>query len=142
MKRNLTGILSLVVMSLMINASAYAQSFAKANVPFAFHVGSKQLPAGTYVVNVVGLNAIEVRNAQTSAGALSVASGREYRSESYPKLVFHLLGNQYFLAEIWRGPAASGMTISPSKEEKSLEKELRLANSQPNVGEEVMIALK
>jgi hypothetical protein len=140
MKRNLIGILSLVVMSLMINATAYAQSFAKANVPFAFHVGSKQLPAGTYVVNVVGLNAIEVRNAQTRASAMSVA-GHDYQSGSVAKLVFHRLGNQYFLAQIWRGAGTSGMMIAPSKQEKALEKELRLATSQQNVGEEVMIAL-
>ena len=37
MKRNLIGILSLVVMSVLISATgAYAQSYAKADVPFAF----------------------------------------------------------------------------------------------------------
>lgn len=51
MKRNLISILSLVVMSLLLNATgAYAQSYAKANVPFAFNVGAKQLPAGTYEI--------------------------------------------------------------------------------------------
>jgi hypothetical protein len=140
MKRNLTGILSLVVMSLMISATASAQSLAKANVPFAFHVGSAQLPAGTYAINAVGLSAIEIRNAQTRAGALSIV-GRDYQSDSVAKLVFHRLGNQYFLAEICRGAGTSGMTIAPSKQEKSLEKELKLATGQLNVGEEVMIAL-
>ena len=38
MKRNLVTILSLVVMSLMFSAaSAYSQTFAKADVPFAEH---------------------------------------------------------------------------------------------------------
>jgi hypothetical protein len=140
MKRNLIGILSLVVMSLMTNATAYAQSLAKANVPFAFYVGSAQLPGGTYAIDAVGLTTIEIRNAQTSAGALSIV-GRDYQSDSVARLVFHHLGSQYFLAEIWRGAGTSGMMIAPSKQEKSLEKELKLANSQPNTGEEVMIAL-
>jgi hypothetical protein len=140
MKRNLIGILSLVAMSLMINATAFAQSLAKANVPFAFHVGSKQLPAGTYVVNAIGLNTMEIENAQTRAGALSVV-GRDYENGSVAKLVFHRLGDQYFLTEIWRGAGTSGMVIARSKQEKSLEKELRLADSRPNVVEEVMIAL-
>ena len=140
MKRNLIGILSLVVMSLMFNAAAYAQSLARANVPFAFNVGSAQLPAGTYAIDAVGLSAIEIRNAKTSAGALSIVR-REFQGDSGAKLVFHRLGDQYFLAQIWRGAGTSGMVIAPSKKEKSLEKELKLANSEPNVGEEVMIAL-
>ena len=51
MKRNLIGILSLVVMSLMFTATgAYAQSYAKAECTLRFQVGSAQLPAGTYEV--------------------------------------------------------------------------------------------
>ena len=54
MKRNLITILSLVVMSMIFNVTgAYAQSFAKADVPFAFNVGTAQLPAGTYEVKVL-----------------------------------------------------------------------------------------
>jgi hypothetical protein len=140
MRRNLIGILSLVVMSLMINAAAYAQSNVRANVPFAFQVGSAQLPAGTYTVNAVGLSAVEIQNPQTGAGAMSIVR-REYENDSAAKLVFHRLGNQYFLAEICTGAGTRRVIIAPSKEEKSLEKELKLATSQPNVGEEVLIAL-
>jgi hypothetical protein len=140
MKRNLIGILSLAVMSLMTNATAVAQSLVKANVPFAFHVGSQQLPAGTYVVKPIGLSTMAIQNAQATAGALS-SFGSNCEGGSVAKLVFHRLGDEYFLAEIWRGAGTSGMVIARSKQEKSLEKELRLANSQPNVVEEVMIAL-
>ena len=73
MKRNLITILSLVVMSLMFNATgAYAQSFAKADVPFAFNVGTKQLPAGTYEVKVLSQSPYEImiQNIETRAGAL------------------------------------------------------------------------
>ncbi|MGA7049622.1 MAG: hypothetical protein WBY98_25415, partial [Candidatus Sulfotelmatobacter sp.] len=120
MKRNGIGILSLVVISLMLNAAAQAQSAAKANVPFAFKVGSAQLPAGTYVINTAGASAIEIRNGHTSAGALSLVR-REYQRDSGAKLVFHHVADQYFLAEIWRGAGTNGMVIAPSKQEKSLE---------------------
>ncbi len=73
MKRNLITILSLVVMSLMFNAtSAYAQSFAKADVQFAFNIGSTQLAAGTYEVKSLasGTNGIMIRNPETGAAAL------------------------------------------------------------------------
>jgi hypothetical protein len=139
MKRNVIGILSLVVMSLMLNAAAQAQSAVKANVPFAFKVGSAQLPAGTYLIHTVGASAIEIRNGQTSTGALSLVR-REYQSSSSAKLVFHHVADQYFLAEIWKGAGTNGMVIAPSKQEKNLERELRLATGESK-SEDVLIAL-
>ena len=77
MKRNLIGILSLVVLSVLISATgASAQSYAKANVPFAFTVGSAQMPAGTYEIKNAGASAIVIQNDDTNAAALSNA-GRE-----------------------------------------------------------------
>jgi hypothetical protein len=139
MKRNVIGILLLVVMSLMLNAAAQAQSAVKANVPFAFKVGSAELPAGTYIVSTAGASAIRIRNGQTSASALSLVS-REYQNNSGTKLVFHHVAGQYFLAEIWRGAGTNGMVIARSKQEKSLERELRLARRESK-SEDVLIAL-
>jgi hypothetical protein len=139
MKRNVIGILSLMVMSLMLNAAAQAQSAAKANVPFAFTVGSAELPAGTYVVSSAGASAIQIRDGQSNARALSLAR-RQYQSNSGAKLVFHHVAGQYFLAEIWTGAGTNGMVIAPSKQEKSLERELRLATGESK-NEDVLIAL-
>jgi len=141
MKRNLIGILSLVLMSLLLNApGAYAQSFAKANVPFAFTVGSAQLPAGTYEVKVGDSCAITIRNGLTSATAVSIAR-REYPRKTNAKLVFHQVGNQYFLAEIWRSSETEGMVVPTSKREKELEKELQAANGHAGGYAEVIVAL-
>jgi hypothetical protein len=141
MKRNLIVILPLVVMSLMLNATAHAQSLVQANVPFAFKVGSATLPAGTYVIKTLGNSTIAIQNRQTGAGAMSTTR-REYPRNSGPKLVFRHMGNQYFLAEIWGVTGRYGMAIAPSKQEKDLEKELQLASGQSTaVGEEVLIAL-
>ena len=46
------------------------------------------------------------------------------------KLVFHRVGNQYFLAEIWRSSDTEGMIVPTSKQEKELEKELRAAQQR------------
>lgn len=139
MKRNVIGVLSLAVLSLMLNAAAQAQSLAKANVPFAFSVGSAQLPAGTYVISAAGESAIQIRNDQGSASALSLVRAN-YQSNTGAKLVFHHVGGQYFLAEIWRGGGSNGMVITPSKQEKSLEKEMRLATGESK-NKDVLIAL-
>ncbi len=140
MKRNLIGILSLVALSVLISSTgAFAQAYAKANVPFSFKVGSAQLPAGTYeiTVNDASAGAIMVRNDDTSAAAISLAR-REGPRETAPKLVFHHVGNQYFLAEIWHGPDTDGRIVPTSRQEKELEKELQLAKGGY---EEVVIAL-
>jgi len=143
MKRNLIGILSLVVMSLLFNATgAYAQSYAKANVPFAFSVGSAQLPAGPYEIKVAsaGASSIMIQNHETSAAALSVAR-RDYPRHTGAKLVFHRIGDRYFLAEVWRGSDAAGMIVPTSKQEKDLAKELQLAKGLSDRNEEVIVAL-
>ena len=143
MKRNLIGILSLVVMSVLISSTgAYAQAYAKANVPFDFKVGSAQLPSGTYDVRILGNdNTVMVQNDETSSAILAIARHENPRDTS-AKLVFHHVGNQYFLAEIWRGPGTDGMIVPTSKQEKELEKELQLATAPAGGYQEVIVAFK
>jgi len=144
MKRNLITILSLVVMSLLLNATgAYAQSYAKANVPFAFNVGAAQLPAGTYEIRVLGEspNEIMIRNTETTAAALSIARSEGSRNTE-SKLVFDRIGTQYFLTEVWKGSGAGGMIVPNSKHEQELKRELQLAKSPSAVDEKVIVALK
>jgi hypothetical protein len=142
MKRNLIGILSLVVMSLLLNPTAvYAQSYAKANVPFDFKVGSAQLPSGTYDVREMGnANSVMVQNHETSSSAMAIARHENPR-DTDAKLVFHKVGGQYFLAEIWRGPGTDGLIVPTSKQEKELQKELQLAGNRAGGYEEVVVAL-
>lgn len=142
MKRNLIGILSLVVLSLLLNATTvYAQSYTKANVPFDFKLGSAQLPSGTYDVRAIGnANTVMVQNHETSSSAMAIAR-HEYPRDTGAKLVFHRLGNQYFLAEIWRSPGTDGLIVPTSKQEKELEKELQLANAPKGGYESVIVAL-
>jgi hypothetical protein len=139
MKRNLIGILSMVVMSIMMNATAQAQTVAKANVPFTFRVGSAQLPAGTYEIRAISDNVVAIRSTKSAAGALSLAR-RDPTQNTSSKLVFHHLAGEYFLTEIWGAPGTSGKMIPRSKQETNLEKELRAAG-QPSAGEEILIAL-
>jgi hypothetical protein len=144
MKRNLITILSLVVMSLLLNATgAYAQSYAKADVPFAFNVGAAQLPAGTYEIRILseGPNEIMIRNTETTAAALSIARTESSRNTE-SKLVFDRVGTQYFLTEVWRGSGEGGMIVPTSKHERELKKELQLAKESAGGNEEVVVALK
>jgi hypothetical protein len=137
MKRNLTGTLSLVVLSLMLTATgAYAQSELKATVPFAFKVGQSQLPGGTYEIRSnADNNTITIRN--STIGAMSLAR-REGSGDASPRLVFNHVGGQYFLSQIWGAAGNSRMNLPSSK----LEEELQMATAGSNSGEKVIVALK
>ena len=123
MKRNRIGSISLLALSLVFtNNGAFAQSPARADVPFAFNVGSKHLPAGAYEIKRADFNSnfVMVTNRGTGETVLSM-----YRPETpghiNHKLIFHHRGNQYFLAEIWGGEGSTGMAVSVPKAEPAVE---------------------
>jgi hypothetical protein len=139
MKRNLIGTLSLVVVSLLINVKgACAQSVVKANVPFAFNVGSSQLPAGSYRITVEdGSSFVMIGNSTTGATVLSLGQ-RQSPGAMRLKLVFQHLGNRYFLTQIWGKQGSAGLRFRAPKPETKFE-----IASQPSPSrKEVEIALK
>ena len=123
MKRNRIGNLSLLALSLLFSTTgAFAQSPSRANVPFAFNVGTKHLPAGPYEIKRADFNSnfVMVTNRGTGETVLSL-----YRPETpghkNHKLIFHHRGNQYFLTEIWGGEGATGMAMPVTKAEQQVE---------------------
>jgi hypothetical protein len=135
MKRNSISSSSLLLLSLLLStAGAHAQSAARANVPFAFKVGAKQLPAGTYTVQTeIGSSIVSINNVQTGASALAV--GRwESPSKKTNKLIFHRYGSHYFLTAILGTAGSDGMVFPASKQEKQLQEVAQApANSTNNV---------
>ena len=136
MKINSFATSSLVVLSLLFTAGAYAQSVVQAHVPFAFKVGQKQMPAGTYVIDrEIGSSFVTVRNIET--GTSVQAMGRtETASKKTEKLIFHHYGSQYLLAEIWGAAGSQGMVLPATKQQKDLE----LAQGSANAGNNVEVA--
>ncbi len=136
MKINSFATSSLVVLSLLFTAGAYAQSVVQAHVPFAFKVGQKQMPAGTYVIDrEIGSSFVQVRNIET--GTSVQAMGRtETASKATEKLIFHHYGSQYLLAEIWGAAGSQGMVLPATKQQKDLE----LAQGPANAGNTVEIS--
>jgi hypothetical protein len=98
----LVGALSL----LLVAGSAFAQSNeVRANVPFDFVVNKTTMPAGTYqIVNggTLGSETIAIRGMNIKASKLVTTSREESSKPSAKtKLVFHRLGDRYFLSQIW-----------------------------------------
>jgi hypothetical protein len=138
MKCNSIAKSSLVVLSLLLSfAGAHAQS-VRAKVPFAFKVGSSQLPAGTYSIqNEFGTNFVTVRNVE-SGRSVAALGQRESPSKNSNKLIFHRYGSQYFLTEIVGEKGSQGMVFRATKQEK----ELQIAQAPTNTGNNIEIASK
>ena len=135
MKRNSISYSSLLLLSFLLSATgAHAQSTARANVPFAFKVGTKQMPAGTYTVrNETGSNIIMVHNVQTGTSAL--AMGRwEAPTNKTDKLIFRRYGSQYFLTAIRGSKGSQGLVFPATKQEQKLQEVAKASvNSANNV---------
>jgi hypothetical protein len=134
MKRNSISKSSLLVLSLLLTvAGAHAQSAARANVPFAFKVGTTQMPAGTYAIrNDAGSNVVMVRNVRTGTSAVAMGR-RESPSKKTDKLIFHRYGSQYFLTAILGSKGGDGMVLPASRQEKGLQVAYAPADSGNNI---------
>ena len=139
MKINSIAQSSLVVLSLLLSAAgAHAQTAARANVPFAFKVGTTQMPAGTYAIEGNhGSSIVTVRNVQTGTSVLAMGR-QDSPSKKTDKLIFHHYGSQYFLTEILGSQGSQGIVFRATKQEK----ELQVAHAPTNTGNNIEIASK
>jgi hypothetical protein len=101
--------------------SLQAQSHeVRANVPFNFTVGSKQLPSGSYKFFSEPNDTVVIRN---NSGQIAVLSRTEEvgNAQGYSsRLVFNKYGDRYFLSEILCPSIAMDVEIPKSKLEKQV----------------------
>ena len=141
MKRNIFGALMTLIVACTIAVPAvHAQKMLTADVPFAFTVGSNQLPAGAYDVAQVGDRAtvIETKDGNTKVLGIYAYAGPSKAGET--KLVFDKIGDHYFLREIWTSSRGQGLAVPKSK----LEKEIMASNRESggDGAETVIVALR
>jgi hypothetical protein len=128
-------------MTLLAAAAAFAQGTAilQADIPFAFRVGTKTLPAGHYEVRRQAADSIlSIRCYACKAAAMvpttQVGGGLADAPEK-GKLVFRRYDETYFLAKVWTPEYPRGRAIPMSK----VERELSARTSSPSAT--VMVAL-
>lgn len=111
---------------------AQASYGLRADVPFDFVVGDKTIPAGRITAHGVSASvqgSLSIVNAAQGKLALRIGrrvAGAEQTDQG--KLVFHKYGNRYFLAQICV-PGYEAWQVMKSKEEKSLERDMRLVKN-------------
>ena len=91
----------------------------KANIPFAFSMGTTELPAGPYIAERSLKGAVRLRNTDNWKSCVSlVLTGQLKRDIQRPTLVFHRYGDKYFLAKIWDGQSDTAYQFPKSKAER------------------------
>ncbi|MEK6303328.1 MAG: hypothetical protein AABO41_21675 [Acidobacteriota bacterium] len=120
--------LSLLIASGSVTARAQElidDTAIKADVPHAFIVKDKTLPAGKYTVkrlddtqpNVLEIRSEDGRNAVT----FEAESAQTNQIPRKAELVFSKLGDQYFLSKIWTADSSLGYQLPKTKAEENLE---------------------
>ncbi len=138
MKRNIYGAFAMLAAALIVSVPfAQAQSRVKAEVPFAFSLQDKTMPAGNYQIIAVSDRVLEVWNLGAQHGQLLAKQISVQSKDQSPKLVFHKYGDQYFLSQIWDGQNDTGIQLAESKREK----EVKMAGLT-SASETVIVAMK
>jgi hypothetical protein len=101
---------------LLLGSAAYAQQVnVHAKVPFAFVLGDKVYPAGEYAIQTVtATNDVLYLNnkGQAKSGLIlcdpTISAKSSPKSANQAKLVFHRVGDTYFLFQVWVGDSTVG----------------------------------
>lgn len=100
--------------------SALAQGdFVRATMPFAFTVGQKLLPPGTYTIIREDCDLIAIQNWSRDVMILSATFPDSVESGNDAKLVFDKIGDQYFLRQVVGGPSGVNAFLAESKSEEN-----------------------
>ena len=90
-----------------------------ANIPFAFRSGSTMMPAGKYEIRELSERFVVVRGVdQRRSQILSTIHTEAFKAPDHGKLIFHRVGNKYFLYQIWSPNQTSGYQLPKSHAEK------------------------
>jgi hypothetical protein len=126
MKKHILSVviaLSLLATLTVIGLANYT-SRIRADIPFDFMVGTKQLPAGQYAIwSGTTSSTLTIRSEDAKHAAMFLVQGGQIaKGELQAKLDFHRYGNQYFLAQVWDGVSDTGQQLLKSKAEREAAK--------------------
>jgi hypothetical protein len=123
--------------------SALAQTNrAVADIPFAFSLNGRTLPAGHYTIatDFNTPNVLRVEDRDDSVHIMMIALPGADESQKDNTLVFHKYGNQYFLTTIRANGSALNCHLATSKQEKWAKAQKQEASLR--VDDNVMIPLQ
>lgn len=127
MKLRIAKTLLVAAAALAFGATAQAQEVnLRAKVPFDFVLGDKTYPAGEYALQTVMANdySLYIKSQEKAKPALLVTDVQTASTPAkHSELIFHRMGNTYFLYQVWVAGSEVGREFPRSKEE------IRMANN-------------
>lgn len=129
MKLRISQALLVAAVALVFGSAAYSQEInVRARVPFDFAVGDRTYSAGNYAVQTAKANTftLSIKNESDTTQGLALSypciSSKSAIPANQAKLVFHRLGNTYFLFRLWVGGSTVGREFPASPREAELAK--------------------
>jgi hypothetical protein len=129
-RRHLLSLFVAALLALTIysgKAQAQVTDGLDANIPFQFHVGNSNLPAGEYRIRVLDdsdLTVMEIMSADGATSALFQVENTDAKSTpDKSELIFNKYGDQYFLAKMFEEGSSSGSQVVESAYEKKISKQ-------------------
>jgi hypothetical protein len=91
-----------------------------ANIPFAFSLNGRTLPAGHYTIasDFNTPDVLRIEDRQDSVHIMTITMPGAEEAQTNNTLVFHRYGNQYFLTTIRANGASMNCHFTTSKQEK------------------------
>jgi hypothetical protein len=121
--KNLRSVLFALTVLLMATAAQAQTTNVKGNVPFDFVVGNHTYPAGEYAIKSIfdDGTAIRINNAEGDAAGIALSNACTGSAPANStKLVFHRVGDNYFLYQIWTEGNSAGREFPKSRVEVQL----------------------
>ena len=121
-------------------ASASAQQLTgPTNIPFAFTVNGKTLPAGTYMIGSIAVSSpvLEIRSTSRPISVFFATHKDQNNQAGATTLVFVKCGDQYLLHEIFSLVGDTDAVVPASQ----IEKKARIEMAKANAGRPVLVAI-
>ena len=129
MKLNISRIMLFALAPLVFGSAAQAQEInVRARVPFNFVLGDKVYPAGEYTIQtaMAKTSFLSINNqggtTQSLTRSIPCISSQQDIPANRAKLVFHRIGNTYFLFRVWVGGSSVGREFPRSQHETHMAK--------------------
>jgi hypothetical protein len=118
--KNLRSFFLALTALFMATAAHAQQTNVKATVPFDFVVGNRAYPAGEYSVKTIGdgEKILRIDNAQSGKAEMVLSNTcAQLKPSDMTELVFHRVGGNYFLYQIWNAGNTQGREFPMSRTE-------------------------
>ena len=132
MKRHLNILTALVMLVGILAVEARAQTASSqrltANIPFAFNVGNKTLPAGKYTITLLSSTSdrkvIQLRSADGRSSAMVLTLRVNAKTSENARIVFRRYGDSYFFAQAQLADDPTSLNTPKSRTERAQERAL------------------